>query len=157
MDQKNTSPVVECLLNAFIPAMANIDINHSSIQAKQMNDGGLTSVSVRVMMSKPISQVIGLDPTHAAIVFDIDFNDCVWSDELGCYEWRSDNYDINIDRLTKNIFWSDDDGCLLELFTVEDSKNITQKVLTGLFSSVNPSVVRLFLDSVLEGSVNTAA
>ena len=158
MNQKNTDPIVRSLVKAFIPVVVNRDINQRSIRTAHISNHhheGTLSIVVRVMLSQAIPQLVGFEPTHAAIVFDIDFKDCIWSDELGCYEWLGGIYAINIAGMGKNVLWANDHGQPLQIFNTEDNKNLAQKVLTDLFASVNPRVARLFLDAVLASEVKT--
>lgn len=159
MSQKNTDPIARSLVKAFIPVIVNRDINQRSIQTEHISNNNhedALSIVVRVMLSQAIPQLVGFEPTHAAIVFDVDFKDCVWSDEAGCYEWLGGIYAINIAGMGKNILWADDHGRPLQMFDAKDNKKLAQKVLTDLFASVNPRIARLFLDSVLAGKSEIA-
>lgn len=152
MSKNNKDPIIRSLVNAFVPVIVNKEINCSSVQTSRLavdeGDNGV-SIRVQVIIHKAIVPILGFEPTHAAIIFDLVFKDCKWIPALENYEWVGGIYDIHYGRMTRNILWSDDRGQLLEMFSSEDNKDMAKKVMIDLLASVNPRITRSFLDSVL--------
>lgn len=160
MSNRYKDPIIRSLVNAFVPVIVNKDINHHSIQTHKLSiteSGKGVCIAIQVVMHKAIPQVVGFEPTHAAVIFDINFNNCKWCEQTETYEWVGGIYDIHYARMSKNILWCDDHGRPLQMFTAQENKDITKKMMIDLFASVNPRTTRAFLESVLASTLAAPA